>query len=259
MKTFLRAFIVAAVVISGFALAQWQRPGGSGGLTSIPSYLNPNGVDAGYGMFSQSLQSNFHQAGAVDAGTSRATNIGATDIKATTATFSTELVDSIDAGSGRFSSSLQSVFSQVGAIDAGTTVLGAASATSFTAPAGAGLGLNGSPGSTQGVIGSGTSSVVRGSTIFLQALSGGSTYMTCTSTGCVAAVAVGLTARTLSTCAAAKEGAIELDSTGGGTTTSKRTKPCVCTSDGAGSATYRWHNLLNPTATTGNTTTCPDT
>jgi hypothetical protein len=64
----------------------------------------------------------------------------------------------------------------------------------------------------------------------------------------------------LGTCgsATAPEDTFRNDSTGGGTTTGKTSKPCVCTSDGAASPTYQWRNLLNPSDVTGNTTTCPD-
>jgi hypothetical protein len=59
---------------------------------------------------------------------------------------------------------------------------------------------------------------------------------------------------TLKTCAAAYEGMVSLDVASGSTTTSKRTKFCLCTSDGAASPAYAWQNLA--TGTLGNTTTC---
>jgi hypothetical protein len=60
-------------------------------------------------------------------------------------------------------------------------------------------------------------------------------------------------AAALTTCASGIEGAIMRDSAAGGTT-GKRTKLCLCTSDGAGSPAYAWQNLA--TGTIGNTTTC---
>jgi hypothetical protein len=60
--------------------------------------------------------------------------------------------------------------------------------------------------------------------------------------------------RTLSTCNATTEGTVASDVASGSTTTSKRTKLCYCTSDGAGSPAYAWQNLA--TATLGTTTTC---
>lgn len=47
------------------------------------------------------------------------------------------------------------------------------------------------------------------------------------------------------------------DNTGGGTTT-KRTKPCICTRDSDDTPEYQWRNTLNGSAA-GTATTCPDT
>ncbi len=58
---------------------------------------------------------------------------------------------------------------------------------------------------------------------------------------------------TLRTCAAAIEGAVSRD-VASGVSTGKRTKLCLCTSDGAGSPAYVWQNLA--TGTLGSTTTC---
>lgn len=62
----------------------------------------------------------------------------------------------------------------------------------------------------------------------------------------------------LPTCNATKEGATQLDNTGGGTGTTKNSKPCVCISDGAASPAYKWRNMLNQADTSGTTTVCPD-
>lgn len=62
-----------------------------------------------------------------------------------------------------------------------------------------------------------------------------------------------LEAATLPTCASGTEGAIARDTAAGGTS-GKRTKLCLCTSDGAGTPAYAWQNLA--TSTLGNTTTC---
>lgn len=56
---------------------------------------------------------------------------------------------------------------------------------------------------------------------------------------------------TLSTCSATIEGGLEEDVLSGAST-GKRTKLCLCTSDG--SAAYKWQNVV--TGTLGTTTTC---
>lgn len=55
------------------------------------------------------------------------------------------------------------------------------------------------------------------------------------------------------TCSSGTAGYIRNDNTGG--TGGVKTKICVCTYDGT---TAKWFNILNPTATAGTTTTCPD-
>jgi hypothetical protein len=69
MRPYLRILILTAVVVSGFALAQWQRPGSSG--SGVTTYINPNAVDAGYVMFSGSAQGPHAQLGSFDAGSGR--------------------------------------------------------------------------------------------------------------------------------------------------------------------------------------------
>lgn len=58
---------------------------------------------------------------------------------------------------------------------------------------------------------------------------------------------------TLEACRAGLEGLVSRDILAGGTT-GKRTKLCLCTSDGAGSPAYAWQNLA--TGTVGTDTTC---
>lgn len=61
------------------------------------------------------------------------------------------------------------------------------------------------------------------------------------------------TPKTLATCAAGLEWTIQAD-VASGVSTGKRSKLCLCTSNGAGSPVYAWQNLA--TGTVGTTTTC---
>lgn len=59
---------------------------------------------------------------------------------------------------------------------------------------------------------------------------------------------------TLDTCAAGIEGKMSRDTASGGTT-GNRTTMCLCTSNGAGTPSYAWQNMV--TGTVGSTTGCP--
>lgn len=62
-----------------------------------------------------------------------------------------------------------------------------------------------------------------------------------------------LTPKTLPTCTSALEWT-QLPDAASGVSTSKRSKMCMCTSDGGGTPAYAWQNLA--TGTIGTTTTC---
>lgn len=64
-----------------------------------------------------------------------------------------------------------------------------------------------------------------------------------------------LSATAIGTCDSANEGRTRRDNTAGGTSTSARTRACLCTSDGAASPTYAWVNVHS--GAVGTTTTCP--
>lgn len=73
----------------------------------------------------------------------------------------------------------------------------------------------------------------------------------------VAAVYVNFSTPTaLPTCNAGAEGKIYRVSATGGTSTTKRTKICLCTSDGAASPAYAWQNVITGTMSGTPTTTC---
>lgn len=204
-----------------------SRPIG-GGSSSGSSYINPNGVDAGYLMVHNSAQLKFSQTGA------------------------------FDAGSGAVNGSLQVVHEQVGSVDGGVirgTAVGATTVvagTSFTcgnttvvtsgiAFSGASVGNNPSiAGSSQNIIyRSDSHRFFNGSTEFFGLNSGG--YQ--------------MAKQTLPTCAAGTIRLCTWDATGG--TGGKTDKLCCCLFDGTG--THFWRNVLNDAAGAGNTTTCPDT
>lgn len=65
----------------------------------------------------------------------------------------------------------------------------------------------------------------------------------------------GFKKHSLDTCNSGAEGEMEQDTTAGGTS-GHRTRICVCTSNGAGTPTYAWQNVVS--GTVGNTTTCSD-
>lgn len=174
-------------------------------------------------------------------------------ITATTATFS---------GNVLFSASLRTTAGQKltfdGATEAkylssdGTTLtltgLGV-NAPTFTVSGatGNGYGLAAASANTHGMTFSGVSTLIRsngaGSSVFL---GNGSIWFAIFSGS-----GLQLNSQTLATCAAGIEGELSVDVLSG-VATGKRTKLCVCTSDG--SSAYKWQNAV--TGTLGTTTTC---